>query len=87
MAFPSATSGFDPNTLYFAAGVGFVPGGLGNDIYAHGLFGTITFVPEPSSVILFALGMIVPCGVGYWGSRRRQRGSAALPAGRADRVE
>jgi uncharacterized protein (TIGR03118 family) len=87
LAFRSATSGFDPNTLYFAAGVGFVPGGLGNDIYAHGLFGTITFVPEPSSVILFALGMIVPCGVCYWGSRRRQRGSAAVTAGRPDPVE
>jgi uncharacterized protein (TIGR03118 family) len=72
LAFRSATSGFDPNTLYFAAGVTFVPGGLGNDIYAHGLFGAITVVPEPSSVILFALGMIVPCGVCYWGSRQRK---------------
>ena len=53
-----------------------LPGGLGNDIYAHGLFGSISFVPEPASAILLGLGMIVLCGVCHWGSRRRQRGSA-----------
>ena len=66
------TAGFDPNTLYFAAGVGF----QGGDIYAHGLFGSISFVPEPASAILLGLGMIALCGVCHWGSRRRQRGSA-----------
>jgi uncharacterized protein (TIGR03118 family) len=82
LAFRSAGA-FDPNTLYFAAGVGFVPGGLGNDIYAHGLFGAITVVPEPSSAILLALGMIVSCGVCYWASRQRQRNSAPVTAARA----
>jgi len=52
LAFRAPGSGFDPNALYFAAGVGFVPGGMGNDIYAHGLFGSISFVPEPASAIL-----------------------------------
>jgi len=64
-----------PNTLYFTAGVGFVPGVLDNDIYADGLCGSISSIPEPASVILLGLGMIVLCGVCHWGSRRRQRGS------------
>jgi uncharacterized protein (TIGR03118 family) len=84
LAFGTGSQGFDRNTLYFAAGVGFVPGGLGNDIYAHGLFGEISAVPEPPSAILYGLGMIVLCGVCHWGSRRRQRGSAPVPAGVAD---
>ena len=84
LAFGTGSQGFDPNKLYFAAGVGFVPGGMGNDIYAHGLFGDIAFVPEPSSAILYGLGMIVLCGVCHWGSRRRQRGSAPVPFGGAD---
>ena len=75
LAFRQTGSGFDPNTLYFAAGVGFL-GGQGNDIYAHGLFGSISFVPEPASAILLGLGMVALCGVCHWGSRRRQRGSA-----------
>jgi uncharacterized protein (TIGR03118 family) len=75
LAFRQTGSGFDPNALYFAAGVGFL-GGQGNDIYAHGLFGSISFVPEPASAILLGLGMVVLCGVCHWGSRRRQRGSA-----------
>ena len=72
LAFRAASSGFDPNALYFAAGVGF----QGGDIYADGLFGSISFVPEPASAILLGLGMIVLCGVCHWGSRRRQRDSA-----------
>jgi uncharacterized protein (TIGR03118 family) len=76
LAFGTGKQGFDPNTLYFAAGVGLVPGGQGNDIYAHGLFGSISLVPEPHSAILFGLGMIVLGGVCHWRSRRRQRGSA-----------
>ena len=73
LAFGNGGPGFDPNTLYFAAGVGF----LGRqDIYADGLFGSISFVPEPASAILLGLGMIVLCGVCHWGSRRGQRGSA-----------
>ena len=72
LAFGNGSQDFDPNTLYFAAGVGF----QGGDIYADGLFGSISFVPEPASAILLGLGMIVLCGVCQWGSRRRQRGSA-----------
>jgi len=72
LAFGNGGPDFNPNTLYFAAGVGF----LGGDIYADGLFGSISFVPEPASAILLGLGMIVLCGVCHWGSRRRQRGSA-----------
>jgi uncharacterized protein (TIGR03118 family) len=84
LAFGTGSMGFDPNKLYFAAGVQFVPGGLGNDIYAHGLFGQISFVPEPPSAILLGMGMIVLCGVLHWGARRRQGGSAPVPAGGAD---
>ncbi len=72
LAFGNGGPDFNPNTLYFAAGVGF----QGGDIYADGLFGSISFVPEPASAILLGLGMIALCGVCHWGSRRRQRGSA-----------
>ena len=87
LAFGTGSQGFDPNTLYFAAGVQFVSGGLGNDIYAHGLFGAISFVPEPPSAILYGLGMMVVCGICHWRSRRRQRGAATVPAGSAVPVE
>jgi len=45
LTFRTATSGFDPNTLFFNAGV--TP--LGGDIFDNGLFGMITLasVPEP----------------------------------------
>jgi uncharacterized protein (TIGR03118 family) len=72
LAFGNGGPDFNPNTLYFTAGVG----PLGGDIYADGLFGSISFVPEPASAILLGLGMIVLCGVCHWGSRRHQRGSA-----------
>ena len=67
LAFRSASSGFDPNTLFFTAGIGQV----GGNIYTHGLFGEITLVPEPSSAILLGIGMILVCGVRHWGARRR----------------
>jgi uncharacterized protein (TIGR03118 family) len=66
LAFRSASSGFDPNTLFFTAGIGQV----GGNIYTHGLFGAITLVPEPSSAILLGIGMILVCGVRHWGARR-----------------
>ena len=72
LAFGNGGPDFNPNTLYFTAGVG----PLGGDIYADGLFGSISFVPEPASAILLGLGMIALCGVCHWGSHRRQRGSA-----------
>ncbi|HWT81968.1 MAG TPA: hypothetical protein VN648_24540, partial [Candidatus Methylomirabilis sp.] len=71
LAFGNGGPDFNPNTLYFTAGVG----PLGGNIYADGLFGSISFVPEPASAILLGLGMIALCGVCHWGSRRRQRGS------------
>ena len=66
LAFRSASSGFDPNTLFFTAGIGQV----GGNIYTHGLFGAITLVPEPSSAILLGIGMILVCGVRHWRARR-----------------
>jgi uncharacterized protein (TIGR03118 family) len=83
LAFRAPGSGFDPNTLYFAAGVQFVPGGLGNDIYAHGLFGAISFVPEPPSSVLLGLGILVFVGACYWRARRRRPGFATASAGGA----
>ncbi|MGO9274842.1 MAG: TIGR03118 family protein [Terriglobia bacterium] len=73
LAFGNAGPGFDPNTLYFTAGISQGPG---DNIYTAGLFGSISVVPEPASAILLGLGMIVLCGVCHWGSRQRQRGSA-----------
>jgi uncharacterized protein (TIGR03118 family) len=67
LAFRSATSGFDPNTLFFSAGIGPV----GGNIYTDGLFGAITLVPEPTSAILLGMGMILLCGVCHRGARRR----------------
>jgi uncharacterized protein (TIGR03118 family) len=61
--------GFDPSALYFATGLN----SLGGDVFADGIFGSITFVPEPSSAILLGLGMTFLCGVCQWGARRRQR--------------
>jgi uncharacterized protein (TIGR03118 family) len=80
LAFRSATSGFDPNTLFFSAGIGLE----GGNIYTHGLFGSITLVPEPPSAILLGMGMILLCGVCHWGARRRLVGSAPVLAGGAD---
>jgi uncharacterized protein (TIGR03118 family) len=58
LAFRNGT-GFDPNTLYFDAGLN----GTGGNFFTDGLFGTITVVPEPASVLLLGLGLIAVCGV------------------------
>ncbi|MES1258308.1 MAG: PEP-CTERM sorting domain-containing protein, partial [Acidobacteriota bacterium] len=50
ISFHAAATGFDPNTLYFVAGIN-------NE--ADGLFGTIQFAPEPST---FGLSMTVLAG-------------------------
>jgi uncharacterized protein (TIGR03118 family) len=75
LAFRTGAS-FDPNTLYFAAGVN----GAGN-FFNDGIFGTITVapVPEPSSAVLLGLGTILLCGV-YHREARRRRGSARARA-------
>jgi uncharacterized protein (TIGR03118 family) len=50
LAFGNGGNGGDPNKLYFAAGI--------ND-EVNGLFGSITVVPEPASLALFALGGVL----------------------------
>ncbi len=80
LAFRSTSSGFDPNTLYFTAGVN----QTGGSIFADGIFGTITAVPEPSSAILLGLGLVVLCGVWNWQVRRQRQIMPALAVG-ADR--
>ena len=47
--FRTGGTGVDPNALYFTAGI---------DNQTAGLFGEITLTPEPSSLILFALGSL-----------------------------
>ncbi len=61
LTFGNGGNGGDPNTLYFAAGI--------ND-EQNGLFGAITFVPEPSSIALaFIAGGVF---ASRWGLRRRK---------------
>ena len=60
LKFGNGGVGFDPNTLYFTAGI---PGD--GQVEDHGLFGSIS-VPEPSVLTLLGLGFI-----GLGGLRRR----------------
>jgi uncharacterized protein (TIGR03118 family) len=50
LSFGNGVQGQDPNKLYFTAGI---PGP--GDVEDHGLFGSFTATPEPSSVLLTAL--------------------------------
>jgi uncharacterized protein (TIGR03118 family) len=54
LAFGNGSQGFDPAKLYFTAGI---PGPRG-DIEDHGLFASITAVPEPSTWITAAVGLL-----------------------------
>ncbi len=63
IAFHAAATGFDANTLYFAAGIN-------NE--ADGLLGTIQFTPEPST---FGLALLSLAG-GVLGWRRKHHGKA-----------
>jgi uncharacterized protein (TIGR03118 family) len=67
LAFGNGANGFDPGTLYFAAGI---------NEEVDGLFGAIApaaaepGVPEPASIMLLGLGMLA---VGGWNLLRRTR--------------
>lgn len=64
LGFRAPGSGFDPNSLFFVAGI--------ND-EANGLFGSITVAaPEPASI---AMSLIGGCGLLGLGLRRRSRNS------------
>jgi len=60
LVFGNGGQGGDPNTLYFADGI---------DGETHGLFGAVSFVPEPSSAALLLAGLAFVGAVA--GSRKR----------------
>lgn len=59
--FRDAASGFDPNALFFVAGI--------ND-EADGLFGRITAVPEPSTYLLLSIGIGLVAIRSRWTARK-----------------
>lgn len=61
LAFGTGANGFNPNVLYFAAGI---------EDEVHGLFGSISAVPEPASALLLGFGML---GLLAYQTRRRHR--------------
>jgi uncharacterized protein (TIGR03118 family) len=61
LRFGNGGNGGNPNTLYFAAGI---------NGEVDGLIGAITFVPEPSSIIMSSLGFAAVAALG-WTRRRR----------------
>lgn len=62
LRFGNGAAGGDANTLYFAAGI---------DDEAHGLFGSLTPIPEPATYGFAAIGLIACCIV-----RQRRRAHA-----------
>jgi uncharacterized protein (TIGR03118 family) len=65
LAFGTGGNGFNPNTLYFAAGI---------EDEVHGLFGSISVAPEPASALLLGIGML---GLLGYQARRRHRSSSS----------
>jgi hypothetical protein len=63
ITFHAAAPGFDPNTLYFNAGIN-------NEV--NGLFGAIVFAPEPASFGLIMIGL--GFGLFRWKALRRAPG-------------
>jgi hypothetical protein len=74
LGFRTAASGFDPTALYFAAGVN----SQGGDIFADGLFGSISAVPAPSSAVLLGLAITL---LGAWRYGARWAGRSSLGVG------
>jgi uncharacterized protein (TIGR03118 family) len=68
LGFRQAGGTFDPNALYFNAGLN-----GGGNFFTDGLFGEITAVPEPASAILLGLGLILLLGVCRWVTGRDRR--------------
>jgi uncharacterized protein (TIGR03118 family) len=83
LAFRASGTSFDPNALYFTAGLNQVQGSP--NIFTDGLFGTITIaasVPEPTSSILLGVGLLVVWGVCHHrGARDRQGRVVSVRAG------
>ena len=66
LAFGNGGPQFNPDTLYFTAGIP----GPGGHVEDHGLFGDLRAVPEPSTVVLFGTAFLAMAGL----VRRRAQG-------------
>lgn len=73
LAFGNGAAGGELNTLYFTAGIS-----GGEEIEAHGLFGSISAVPEPGTGFAGA-ALVGMCGV-LWFQRRKNKRASTLPA-------
>jgi uncharacterized protein (TIGR03118 family) len=71
LAFGGGGKGGNPNSLFFAAGIG-PEIGVNSGIYRDGLFGEIDPTPEPSSMILLGFGGMMLFARG-WKARGKRR--------------